>query len=412
MENLSNINYKIETNNNKEREIKLLNLIEQISLFYANKKFKEEKGKKPDYKFSEAVKKFTPTEDLIGQKINCLEGFNFLEKEEKILLFFKELYQKIDDVYNPETENIEDVLDIINREDKEFKKYLQVENLKEIDFNTKQRETKVFQFNQINDIENYRGGIYRDLLQKGFCNIDKLTEIHVDNFFSSGNNSLGSELIKNDLSVIATNIVNKYPQTAAVVGKSWLLDTSLGKALGFKTIKMEQENQFNDFSVWNQFMDKDGNINQSRLNKFMQDEKVPYKSVVAYIPVEDFLKRYLPKNKRGKIILKKINKEKSVFWEKIKEDSQKIKGDWDKSIKNDIEFENFLKGTESLNMVLNFLDIEDKEKYLIFLKKMFSKKIKWSDIFKYKNKEITLISNKIDDSIKNDLYEDNEIFIE
>lgn len=411
-EKLLNFNTKVESQDKKERQEKLFKKIEEISFVYANEEYKKEKEKNSEYKFSKAVKNFTPIENIIIQLTNRLEGFNFSENKEKIDLFFEKLYQEIDNIYNPDIENIESILDLVDKKRGEFIKYLNAESLKEIDFGKKDKETKIFSFNKINNIEFDQEGRYKNLLNKNFSAFGKLIEVHIDDFYSSGNNALGFELIKSDLSKIAERIIDFTPEVSAVVGRSWLLDSPLSKKIGFQVLENDEDFPPNDFSTWLQFIDKDGNISQKRLEDFIKNKKIPYKSIVAYIPVEDFLKRYLPEDRRGKIALKKINKERLILYEKIKTDSSKIKVNWNELIEKEIDFGIFFEEATALKFLLDFLDGKDKKKYLDFLKNMFSHKIEWENFNKYKDEEIEKIDKKIEKLVSDDLFEDYEVLID
>lgn len=411
-EKLLNFNTKVESQDKKERQEKLFKKIEEISFVYANEEYKKEKEKNSEYKFSKAVKNFTPIENIIIQLTNRLEGFNFSENKEKIDLFFEKLYQEIDNIYNPDIENIESILDLVDKKRGEFIKYLNAESLKEIDFGKKDKETKIFSFNKINNIEFDQEDRYKNLLNKNFSAFGKLIEVHIDDFYSSGNNALGFELIKSDLSKIAERIIDFTPEVSAVVGRSWLLDSPLSKKIGFQVLENDEDFPPNDFSTWLQFIDKDGNISQKRLEDFIKNKKIPYKSIVAYIPVEDFLKRYLPEDRRGKIALKKINKERLILYEKIKTDSSKIKVNWNELIEKEIDFGIFFEEATALKFLLDFLDGKDKKKYLDFLKNMFSHKIEWENFNKYKDEEIEKIDKKIEKLVSDYLFEDYEVLID
>lgn len=181
--------------------------------------------------------------------------------------------------------------------------------------------------------------------------------------------------------------------------------------MGFKVVENEDDYTINDMSAWLQFVDKNGNIDKKRFNKFIKEGNIPHKSVIAYMSTEDFLKKYLPEDRKGKIKLKKTNKERADFWDKIKNDSKKVKQSWEDLIKKDSDFNEFINSAEALMKVLDFLSEKSKKDYLLFLEKMFSKKIKWDDFCKYKNDKIKLIEDEIKIIMRNDLYEEFEVLI-
>ncbi len=193
--------------------------------------------------------------------------------------------------------------------------------------------------------------------------------------------------------------------------ESWLLDTPLASRLGFQRIE-DNETKQNNFSTWLQFIDKNGEIDSKRFNQFLKTEELPYKSVKAIMLVEDFLKKYLPENRRGKVILKEVNVDRKDFWFKLQSDAQSIKSEWDELLKDNGNFDVFINGNKSLNEVLNFLDIEDRWQYIRFLKIMYNSNITWSEFSEHKDGNIEKIDKKINKIMKDDLYKDKEILID
>ena len=374
MKEIANFDLKVEGNDKKERGNELIRKIEYISLVYALKKFKEEKDRNSEYKLSEAVRNFTPTKNLIIKSLNILQGFDFLKNRDSINNYFEDIFKKIDDIYDPSRENIEEVLDFIILKKQEIKKYLGVENLKQISSNN-ERETNIFRFNEINNIDHDENSRYEVLKNEGFHSHNRLIELHVDNFYSSDIENLGLDIIKTDLALIATNIVESNSDVVAVVGKSWLLDTPIARRMGFKSVDHEANNKVNEMSVWKQFIDKNGNIDKKRFNKLIQEGNIPYRSVIAYMSTEDFLRKFLPQNKRGRIILKKIKKEKAIFFEKLKNELKEIKLKWEAHIKLDSDFNEFINNAKPLMDILDHLDERSKNDYLLFLEKMFLKRL-------------------------------------
>lgn len=133
MKEISNFNLKVEANDKQERNKELFKKIEHISLAYAVKKFNEERNKDFKYKFSQAIKNYTPTKNIIISSLNYLEGFDFSEYKNKIDDFIENIFKEIDNIYDPSKENIEDILNYIISKKQEIKKYLEVEDLQEIE---------------------------------------------------------------------------------------------------------------------------------------------------------------------------------------------------------------------------------------------------------------------------------------
>jgi hypothetical protein len=410
-EDLKNISSPIETENKSEKQEILFEKIEQISLVYADKNFQEIKKNNEDYKFSEAIKDFSPIENIILRPVFHLDEFNFKKYQEKIDLFLEDFYNEADTAYKERGFDLDNILNLVNLKKDSIKKYLEVEDFREFERNTKEADTKILNFNKITNIEEDAEKKYKDLEKIGFSKSDHFIEVHMEDFYSTGEKNLGSELIKNDLGAVAEYIIDKEPEVVAILGKSWLLDTPVANRLGFKKIEDETSKQ-NDFSTWLQFIDKNGQIDQKRFGQFLKTGEIPYKSTKAYIPTEEFLKRYLPENRKGKIILKEIKPDKKDFWFKLQNESQSIKSEWDNLLKNGDDFDNFVEKNESLNEVLNFVTPEDKEEYIRFLKTMYNNDITWAEFYKHKGGNIEKIDENINKAMKNDLYKDKEVFIE
>lgn len=411
LEKISNINARIETPDKKERKEILFEKIEQISLVYADKKYNEIKEKNNNYKFSDIAKDFTPLENIILRPVFQLEEFNFKKYQEKIDLFLKDFYLELDTIYETCGFDLDKISSLANSKKDTIKKYLDVENFKEFERSTKESDTKVLNFNKINNIEVDAEKKYQDLEKLGFSKFDHFIEVHVEYFYNTDQNNLGPELIKNDFGLVAEHIIDKEPETAAVIGKSWLLDTPLANRLGFKQIE-DGETKQNDFSTWLQFINKNGEIDSKRFNQFLKTEELPYKSVKAIMLVEDFLKKYLPENRRGKVVLKEVNADRKDFWFKLQNDTQSIKSEWDELLKDNGNFDGFINVNKSLNEVLNFLDLEDREQYIRFLKIMYNSNIPWSEFYEHKDENIEKIDKKINKIMKDDLYKDKEIFVD
>jgi len=408
-EKLQNIGSKIETNDLEERREALLQKIEQISLVYADKKFQEIKKSNDTYKFSDALKDFTPTENVILKPTFHLEKFSLSKNKEKIDLFLNNFYSEVDCEYGVNGFDLDKFSELVKFKKDSIRRYLDVENLKEVDYE-KLGETKLLGFNEIVNAEHDNNGRYKDLDKNGFSKSDQFVEVHVEDFYDTGEKNLGPELIRNDFGAVAEYIVDKKPEAAAVVGKSWLLNTPIANRLGFNKIEGDTDKQ-NDFSAWLQFIDKNGQIDKKRFDEFLKTGELPFKSVIAYIPTEDFLKKYLPENRRGKVVLKEIDRSQGEFWFKLKGELELVKTDWDTILSNG-GFDEFVKNNKALNEVLNLLDSNDKGEYLDFFKKMYNSNIPWKGFYEHKDEKIIKMDDKINEVMKNRLYKDKEIIVE
>jgi hypothetical protein len=129
------------------------------------------------------------------------------------------------------------------------------------------------------------------------------------------------------LNELAVQIVDSCPEAKAVIGYSWIMDTVIAKKFGFTVY--ENENLDTSGAFWSQFISRDGKIDRKRVDQFLNTGTPPYKVKAGLIKTEDFLRKYLPKERRGKIQLKEripgiaeqINKEEIILGE--------IKDRWD-----------------------------------------------------------------------------------
>jgi hypothetical protein len=414
IEKFPSIEQKIETEDKKERYERLIENIEKISLLYAAKKFKEKNEHNDAYLFSQAVQEFTPTKNVVENPINFLSEFDYSGNKEKLDAFFVDIFSEIDKIYNPQENNVEDVFSFIISQRNNIKKYFSVENLENKENKNRDKNVKIFRFNELNGAFSDNNNRYNILEKYGFSKFSTFLELHVINVYESDDSKLGLKLIENDFNEIAKYIVDSKPNVAAVVGRSWLLDTPLSDRLGFN--KIEQENQkeessLNDFSTWIQFIDKDGEMSQGRLKKLLEKGELPHRSVLAYMPVEDFLQKYLPVEKRGKLTLKKLDEEKNKFWQNLKLESLAAKDLWNKTIKEGGDFNSFISNQESLNKILLFLKPESRSAYLDFMKQMFDESVEWKNFYKYKSDEIKAIDAELKEAQIKDLYKDYEVEI-
>lgn len=143
----------------------------------------------------------------------------------------------------------------------------------------------------------------------GFSKDDDFLRIHFSGAYQLEDIKIGLEEVKKEFSNLAEIIIDRYPQTRAIVGVSWLLDTPIARQFGFKVIDEKKESQ-NTTPAWMQLVDKNGQIDKEKFNQALETGHLPYKNSFGYISTEEFLQRYLPDNRRGEITLKVIDADK------------------------------------------------------------------------------------------------------
>ncbi len=410
-ESLKNIATPIEAEDNKDRANKLDRKIEQISVVYATKKWHELKQKNPDYKFYDALKTYSLTESIILDPVIHLEEFNLDEYQERIVIFLKEFEDEVNEIAESDNLDLNKITDLVNLKENAIADYLGVSNLKRNESNDKKDWLKIIKFNQVDHVADSNHGKYQKLIDLGFSKSDQFLEVHFEEFYRNDEKNIGPELITNDLAALAKYIVKERPETAAVIGRSWLLNTPIANRLGFIEIKDDSIQPQNDFTTWLQFVDKSGEIDQKRFNKFLETGELPFTSVKSYISVEEFLKKYLPDDLKGKITLKEIDKNKEQEQANYEEEMSELRDNWNFLLTNNSGFEIF-SSNKILNKRLDSLSLDDKEKYLSYFKKMFEQKISLKDFYKYKDAEIEVIDKRLRENRQAALYKNKEIIID
>lgn len=137
---------------------------------------------------------------------------------------------------------------------------------------------------------------YQDLEQYGISKNAKCLTLHFASYFSQklDDENIGGAYIGDSLKKLAINIKDNSLDSEAIVAISWLLDTRIGKGIGFKVYEIENGvGQNMDF--WGQFMDKNGDLKQKEAKNFLETGIPKYNVVHGFIKTKDFLERYLPK---------------------------------------------------------------------------------------------------------------------
>jgi hypothetical protein len=147
----------------------------------------------------------------------------------------------------------------------------------------------------------------------GFDKDDDFLEIHLTENYSK-EEEFGLAEMKNEFSKLAEVIIDKYPKTRAVIGTSWIMSHPLMKKIGFNLTDKSAEASL---SSWLQFVDKNGQIDVKRFEEAMETGHKPFSSLLGYMPVEEFLNKYLPEDRKGNITLKIINPDKQKENQKL-----------------------------------------------------------------------------------------------
>lgn len=158
---------------------------------------------------------------------------------------------------------------------------------------------------------------------------DEYLELHVAEFFKVDAEHFGAKGIRDALGTIAERIVDQFPQTRAVTGISWLMDRPIARRLGFTVLDELQAQR--GMGLWSQFIDKNGQIDRGRLQKFLDTGEVPFKRKFGFILVEDFLQKYLPAERRGKeITLREVDPVWYEWRKRLDADTKALRDRWSK----------------------------------------------------------------------------------
>lgn len=223
---------------------------------------------------------------------------------------------------------------------------------------------------------------------------DVCISIHFKDLINQKNedNTINNIFSGNSLSKLAVEIVDKYPQTKAILVQSWIVGSPIGKRIGFTEVKKIND-VVQDTRFWGQFINDKGQINKERMQKFLNSGIPDYYITDGFIKTEDFLKKYLPEDKRGKIKLLDYSQESIKFNDEVDKIFKEIKENFDSM--SYIEIVSLIRTNQQLDQYLN---TEKGKEYLKMFKYMKDSGIKSMDDLVYDN--------------KNDIRDDLKLFIE
>ncbi|MFH1744753.1 MAG: hypothetical protein ABH881_01140 [bacterium] len=204
-------------------------------------------------------------------------------------------------------------------------------------------------------------GISEDVQKKyGIKDYDDCAEIHFEWFYKNNKGNIGKDVItkiKDDMSKIAIDIVDNNSQVNVVYGVSWIMGRPGMSRYGFEI--QDEELSSDSDNAWLQFVDQHGNINKKRLQELAQKGELPIKNKLGIIPVEKFLKLYLPEERRrGKIILRDYNPEFVEYEKKAEEQFKIFEKNWSK-IKPE-EIDEIINSNQIMSEFLERMQIKDE----------------------------------------------------
>ena len=176
----------------------------------------------------------------------------------------------------------------------------------------------------------------KELEKFGIDPEDETLELHLEEFFKRGEQTGVRQAALKDLGRVAEIIIDQFPHVKAVTGFSWFFDHPLTKELGFQIVDVEDDSTGYGGSTWMQFIDRHGQINQKRVNQFLATGEFPMKAKLGFIPVVDFLKRYLPAERRGSVTLQETRHGRQEIEKQFRDFSLDIKERWDSLFAEDL----------------------------------------------------------------------------
>lgn len=381
-----------EKNDIQEKKTRLNHEISLLSLAYAEKKYQEALNTEEPAPFSQILKQHTPLKSILRENIRLSNPEKNDEKFwDKVEEFTEDFFKETDLIHESSDYSPEKIWQLLEQKQQESLTVFGSEP------SLKKEDGPEFSFLKINKITD------QESAQKPYASISKvepeipqsalLMEIHLDSAYEKPEINIGLATIKKDLSKLAEYIIDNIPETEAVVGTSWLID-AIGEKFGFTKIKNTEPTE-SDFSSWLQFINKDGGIDLKRAEQMLQTGKLPFSSTSGYIKIEDFLKRYLPENRRGEIKLRPIDPEKSAFFDALRKNGAKRSTDWSELLEQNNSLQSFLDKNQDMITAINLLEAEDQKTYFDFLQTMLDQKIPWDEMEKHATPEMDAMSAKI-----------------
>lgn len=400
MEKIPKIEQQTNTQDNSRRFENVKEELLDYQLQYVEKldsgelSFLEESNEKRD--FIELLKDYTSLvhkiEDEFCKRYKDMENVSREEFEYQRGFFSGAVLYKINELYKQDKEHwkegikkiVEDKLSELGPEIRELPK-------------NKDEKAGLIHFNIVTT---------NQLSEFGIEDTDNCLSIHFEDLFKQKKNdpSLSLFSIRESFSNIALSIVEKHPEIQAVVARSWLVD-SAGSTMGFHIYK-KHEKVLDNEGFWGQFINEKGELNKERMEKFMKTGKAEFYPAEGFIKTEDFLKRYLPKEKRGTVSLKGKTEEAVKFQKEFSFIIEKVKSNW-----MNISFDEIFAILNSNSDLSDYFKTKDGEEFLTMMKAFKDSGLKTMDDFVYDYKDD--LNQKFREFVvkKTNQYIDKEVFI-
>ena len=372
---LETLQKPIKTDSIEQHEKELLDKMIGFELEYVERIFLKKIPPLSEYSetddFSKLVENCTEIPSRIGRCVHRESNTgdaDFLRLKEKIMSEICDLYQSDHEHWIERTNGLLE---------KELKEYEDAERKKEKESRyNKENKAGLIDFNMETDLGHLLPG-------SGISDSDICLQIHFEDFYKQQNGDTKNLFSSKSLEKLALKIVDEHPETKAIVAQSWLVDTAVAKRIGFTVYDRDFDISAVGGSFWGQFIDSNGQIKSNEILKFIKTGEPPYRTVAGAIMVEDFLSKYLPEDRRGKIILKEQTEESRKFTEDVNRISQGIKK-WD-----DLSFDEIVTLLNSSSLLADFFKTFPGQGFVKMLKKGKELNLKRDDLryFNYPDRD-------------------------
>ncbi len=386
----------IKTENVEQHEKELKDRLINIQLYFADKKFKENPA--DNLSFFQSLSEFTPLikdleDDLrykYGKEIKDARIF-----EEQVNKYLKKLEKEVNIIYFEGFDWQQKIINFLSKE-----RQLLAMGVEEEHKSEEEQKAGLLIYNI------RERGAREELFEYGFDRFDQLLEIHFGKFYKEkeDNSQVGSKSVKSSFSKLAELIIDRYPEVKAVTAESWLVDTGILERMGFKTIK--KEDAFDQQSTWWQLMDKDGQIKEKTLKEFVEKGELPFKSALGYVEVEEFLKKFLPQDRKGRVVLKDINLERRKELEELHEILNNFKGRF-----GELKAEEIQTYLEKSKLISEWLSTKQGKEFLDILVEAKKEGCEVEEVGKKYGDILSKLSKDMEASIKRSNYSEREIII-